>query len=65
MGEVACVPQDNIGSIDRFTIDVFGKLNLSVGWAAANDGDAVIQLVTVVSQAPDVGNTIGIGGSIA
>src|SRR5215211_1132009 len=65
MSEVACVPQDNIGSIDRFTVDVFGKLNLGVGWAAANDGDAVIQLVTVVSQAPDVGDAIGIGSSIA
>jgi hypothetical protein len=64
MSEVACVPQDNVGPIDRFTIDVFGKLNLGVGWAAANDGHAVVQLVTVVSQAPDVGDAIGIGGSI-
>ena len=65
MSEVTCVPQNNIGSIDRFAIDVFGKLNLGICWAAADDGDSVIQLVAVVSQAPDVGDAIGIGGSIA
>ena len=64
MNEVACVPQDNIGSIDRFAINVFGELNLSVCWVAANDGDAVVQLVAVVSQAPDICDAISVGGPI-
>jgi hypothetical protein len=64
MSEVACVPQNNIGSIDRFAINVFGELILGVCWAAANDGDAVIQFVAVVSQAPDVGDAISIGSSV-
>ena len=42
MSEVACVPQNDVGSIDRLAIDVFGKLNLGVRRAAANNGDAVI-----------------------
>jgi hypothetical protein len=64
MKKMPCVPQNNIGAVDRLPVDVFAELNLGICRATANYGDAIVQFIAVVSQTPDVSHAVGVGGAI-